>query len=545
MVMGEIRDNMVMDRELAIDWSKFRSNAKGKQLNMAQSGYIEFCRMLDEVDFELVGEYTDSRSKIELAYKYNKEIKINIGFMSFKKQVYPTIIEFKNKIKENGDKFIKFTRINNQNVLVSNIKTFDGGEVNISIKVYNKWSASRQDFYNKLKEVNGYTKDYYIDNNSKMNIYLDDVKIKKITPDSFKRQTYKTIIKIKEELKKNNDEFIRFNGIILDNILKFEFKINGKEITELNVISYKVWNKSRQDFYNKLKEVNGHIEDFYKGDKIKLNIYIDGVKLNPISPNDFKGSTYKNIIDFKNKLIENNDEYVEFISLTPSGNLITNIKTFDGGILNIDIGAYSKWNKSRQSTYDYCKEKGYKILSPYLNNTDKILIDFNCGHKPNWINPSTLKYGVGCPICAIRNNSGKNSFKWKGNAALSKHLRAKIKQSRWHKDSFAQTGGKCIISGGKRNLHLHHVYNFNKILLETVESLNLDIREKVDMYSNEELQQLEDKCLELHYKYGLGVPLTKELHKEFHKIYGRIDNTQEQFEEFIYKYFEIINNTVA
>lgn len=28
-----------------------------------------------------------------------------------------------------------------------------------------------------------------------------------------------------------------------------------------------------------------------------------------------------------------------------------------------------------------------------------MLIDFNCGHKPNWIIPSALKYGIGCPIC--------------------------------------------------------------------------------------------------------------------------------------------------
>ncbi|MFH0334633.1 PDDEXK family nuclease [Clostridium perfringens] len=30
---------------------------------------------------------------------------------------------------------------------------------------------------------------------------------------------------------------------------------------------------------------------------------------------------------------------------------------------------------------------------------DKILIDFNCGHKPNWIIPSSLKRNHGCPIC--------------------------------------------------------------------------------------------------------------------------------------------------
>ena len=39
-------------------------------------------------------------------------------------------------------------------------------------------------------------------------------------------------------------------------------------------------------------------------------------------------------------------------------------------------------------------------------------------------------------------------------------------------------------------------------------------------------------CLELHYQYGLGVSLLESVHKEFHDLYGRGDNTPEQFEEF-------------
>lgn len=43
-----VRENKDLNIDLRIDWSKFKSNAKGKQLDMAKNGYIEFCRMLDE-----------------------------------------------------------------------------------------------------------------------------------------------------------------------------------------------------------------------------------------------------------------------------------------------------------------------------------------------------------------------------------------------------------------------------------------------------------------------------------------------------------------
>lgn len=75
------------------------------------------------------------------------------------------------------------------------------------------------------------------------------------------------------------------------------------------------------------------------------------------------------------------------------------IKTYDDGMVELDIRAYCRWNKSRQNTYDYCKKNGYKILSSYIGVKDKILIDFDCGHQSHWIIPSHLKQNCGCPIC--------------------------------------------------------------------------------------------------------------------------------------------------
>lgn len=137
-----------------------------------------------------------------------------------------------------------------------------------------------------------------------------------------------------------------------------------------------------------------------KETKKKMNIFIGSIKLNSMEPHSFKTQTYKSIINIKNQLIENGDEFVKFVGLTEGGKLIIDIKTFDKDEVNIDIAHYNSWNKSRQDTYDYCKEKGYKILSPYISDKEKILIDFNCGHEPNWISPNNLKKDTECPVCS-------------------------------------------------------------------------------------------------------------------------------------------------
>lgn len=290
-----VREN----KKLNIDWNKFRVEVKGKHLDNAKNAYIEFCEMLNEVDFELVGDYISSKDKVELVYRLNNDIRLNtISSNTFKQTLYKTIINFKNNLEKNKDKFIKFIGLTVKRELVARIKTFDGGVVEFNIANYNSFNRSRQDFYSKLKEVNGYTTDYYMGNES------------------------------------------------------------------------------------------------------KINICIEGVKLNPMSPHDFKRQTYKAIISFKNKLKENNDNFIKFVELTNKGKLISKIKTFDDGKIDIDMSQYNAFSKSRLDTYNYCKEKGYKILSPYVGNQEKILIDFNCGHKYHWIKPEHLKNNIGCPICS-------------------------------------------------------------------------------------------------------------------------------------------------
>lgn len=254
--------------DLIIDWSKFKSKANGKLLEKSKNGYIEFCKILDEVDFELVGNYVGTMNKVELVYKFDESIVLNMCPDSFKR-TYKVVINFKKELEKNNDKFIKFIGLTNSGNLISLIKTFDDGIVKIDTAQYNRR------------------------------------------------------------------------------------------------------NKGRQDFYNKLKEVNGKTTNYYKGNKSKMNILINGVKINQMSSHNFKENTYKTIINFKNNLTKNGDEFIKFVRLGEGGSLIAEFKTYDRGVGKLDIRNYKSFVNGRQDTYDYCEEKGYKVLSPYISARDK------------------------------------------------------------------------------------------------------------------------------------------------------------------------------
>lgn len=74
---------------------------------------------------------------------------------------------------------------------------------------------------------------------------------------------------------------------------------------------------------------------------------------------------------------------------------------------------------------------------------------------------------------------------------------------------------------------------FKQIVEESFELINLDKREKVLDYNDEEILLLRNKLKDLHIKYGHGVCLCKPIHELFHKTYGYLNNTYEQFLDFI------------
>lgn len=197
-----------------------------------------------------------------------------------------------------------------------------------------------------------------------------------------------------------------------------------------------------------------------------------------------------------------------------------------------------EWKKyTYEEIKTYIESLNYVLLNEeYINSATPLLMKCNKGHIFEKIF-NDLHQGSGCPECAILNNSGNNHWNWQGGITeISKHLRLLL--INWKRDSMKQCNYKCIFTG-KRFDDIHHLYSFNQIVKETFGILNLDIRNMVSDYSEEELHLIENTFIQIHNKYPLGVCLTKELHSLYHSIYGDI-NTPKQFEEFRNNYKNLV-----
>lgn len=202
-----------------------------------------------------------------------------------------------------------------------------------------------------------------------------------------------------------------------------------------------------------------------------------------------------------------------------------------------------KTSNSRKFTIEMIREKiiGMSkdeevelVSTEYINAQDNLVFKCLIHNKEFPMTWSNFSSGKGCKLCYTENRGGENHPMWKGGiTSLNNHLRNAI--LKWKYDSFKECDKTCDITGVKsRNNIIHHLHPFSEIVKETMAILDLPIHQEINKYSSEELKSIDKKCLELHYKYGLGVCLTKDSHKEFHLIYGQNkgDNTKEQYKEF-------------
>lgn len=199
---------------------------------------------------------------------------------------------------------------------------------------------------------------------------------------------------------------------------------------------------------------------------------------------------------------------------------------------------------SRKAKYKYDLEK---VKEMFAKNNYTILEDkyVNCetpmkcrceeGHI-FYVRLNDFLYGnQGCKQCAILRNSGENHWNYKGGESeVIDYFRKHIKD--WKTEVMIKYKDKCYLTGSKSDCVVHHLKSFNTIIDESLKELNLPLHRKINEYTEEEFNKLKDLVLSKHIVDN-GVLLQRKVHNKFHSIYGKGNNTKEQFNEFIKKYY--------
>ena len=129
-------------------------------------------------------------------------------------------------------------------------------------------------------------------------------------------------------------------------------------------------------------------------------------------------------------------------------------------------------------------------------------------------------------------NGAKNG-RWKGGINQTyAELRSETKD--WQKESMEFCGYHCVISGGEFD-NVHHTLPFRDIVDEVFENTQIEVREKVMDYSEEEFERLRIETKQLHNYYGYGACIKEEIHKLFHDNYGYTGFNPHDFLDFVYR----------
>jgi hypothetical protein len=102
--------------------------------------------------------------------------------------------------------------------------------------------------------------------------------------------------------------------------------------------------------------------------------------------------------------------------------------------------------------------------------------------------------------------SGENSYNWKGGITdENMKIRCSLEYKLWRKACFERDNFTCQKTGQwGGNLQVHHINSFSEFP-------------------------------ELRLAIDNGITLSKEAHREFHKLYGKKGNTKEQLNEYLQK----------
>lgn len=153
------------------------------------------------------------------------------------------------------------------------------------------------------------------------------------------------------------------------------------------------------------------------------------------------------------------------------------------------------------------------------------LCECDCGNI-SIISASNLQSGHTKSCGCIRFNSDSNN--------LSKHFRNLLKYK--IKDVLDKSNHTCALTGNKNELEVHHLNSFNNMYIKAINDLGYLVYNNISQYTQEQLYNIDKLFLEMHDVKSLIV-ISKNIHTNFHRIYGYKNNNEQQFNEFIKNFY--------
>jgi len=185
---------------------------------------------------------------------------------------------------------------------------------------------------------------------------------------------------------------------------------------------------------------------------------------------------------------------------------------------------------------EYIFNEGYKLLSEYKNCDTDLKLMCPKGHIFYMDFYHFKNRSQRCKVCfKLSGRCGENSGTWKGGITKLQHsMRSNIKD--WVMESMKEVNYICQITGKKGRLNVHHTYQFNKILEETLLELDLDLKQDIGEYQQEEFIKMKELIRQKHIDYDCSFVMLETIHKLFHKTYGFKNTTREDIDNFKIRY---------
>lgn len=204
--------------------------------------------------------------------------------------------------------------------------------------------------------------------------------------------------------------------------------------------------------------------------------------------------------------------------------------------------ANSKTKYSPTTAKKILKKYGYFMEEKdYINASTKIPCKCAKGHDCNIILSQLLVGRSGCKKCANDSQKSFLSHFWNGGEAnVQDEIRKSLKS--WKISVYKAYNYKCPITGAKaKDCVVHHLLSFNQIVndvcLKYENIINNSTKIK-DLQSYSIFEDIKNEIVDRH-NLKIGILISKTVHKEFHKQYGYGNNTPFQFDEFLYRNYQI------